>query len=154
MIESFESISSVTDVAKIILESTSISSSTPESILKQFDTYGIEWHLTEKGDLFIKSWCIAAENFVPPEYVMELRNISESHSEANSLDWVSKHLSELTENYPGKWIAVKNGLVVADSDNVISLMKQLHDQSIESPFITKIPIQPVVWETTYVYKRV
>ncbi|MDP2645010.1 MAG: DUF5678 domain-containing protein [Desulfobacterales bacterium] len=142
-----------TTIEKLI-ESVTISGYPPEKILKQFNTYGIEWHLTEKGDLLIKSWCIGAENFVPVEHVMRLREVGEKHGEANALEWVSKHLSELRREYPGKWIAVVDDQVTAASDSLIALMQQLHDQGIERPFITEIPSRPVVWATTYVYKGI
>jgi len=149
-----ESLVAASTTADNFIESIVTSSSTPKNILKQFNEYGIEWYLTERGDLLIKSWRIGAENFVPAEHVMELREDGKKHGEANALDWVSKNLSELREEYPGKWIAVVDDQVVAASDNLVALMQQLHDQDIELPFITEIPAQPVVWTTAYVYKRI
>ncbi|MBU1184518.1 MAG: hypothetical protein KJ663_05020 [Proteobacteria bacterium] len=137
-----------------LIESVATSSSTPEDILKQISTYGIEWHLTEQGALWMKSWRLSAENFVPAEHVMRLREVGKMHGEANALEWVSKHLSELRGEYPGKWIAVVDDQVAAASDSLLALMQQLHDQDIERPFITEIPARPVVWTTTYAYKRI
>lgn len=156
MTGSLVDVSTITEMMTIekLIESVVISSSPPEEILKQFNTYGIEWHLTEKGDLLTKSWLISAENFVPAEHVMRLREVGKKHGEANALEWVSKHLSELRGEYPGKWIAVVDDQVAAASDSLLALMQQLHDQDIERPFITEIPARPVVWTTTYAYKRI
>ncbi|MFH2076004.1 MAG: hypothetical protein ABIJ57_11775, partial [Pseudomonadota bacterium] len=60
----------------------------------------------------------------------------------------------LRGEYPGKWIAVVDDQVAAASDSLLALMQQLHDQDIERPFITEIPARPVVWTTTYAYKRI
>lgn len=137
-----------------LIKSVTISGYSPEEILKQFNAYGIEWHLTEKGDLLTKSWLISAENFVPAEHVMRLREVGKMHGEANALEWVSKHLSELRVEYPGKWIAVVDDQVAAASDNLPALMQQLYKQDIERPFITEIPARPIVWTTSYAYKRI
>lgn len=148
--------SAITETMTIekLIESVATSSSTKEEILKQISTYGIEWHLTEQGDLWMKSWRLSAEDFVPAEHVMRLREVGKMHGEANTLEWVSKHLSELRREYPGKWIAVVDDQVADASDSLLALMQQLHDKNIERPFITEIPAQPVVWTTTYAYKRI
>ena len=69
--------SAITETMTIekLIESVATSSSTPEDILKQISTYGIEWHLTEQGALWMKSWRLSAENFVPAEHVMRLREV-------------------------------------------------------------------------------
>ena len=128
--------------------------SAPEEVLKEINSYGMKWHLTETGDLWLKSWRLGAENFVPAENVMKIREGGEVHSEANALEWVSKNLSYLRQEYPGKWIAVVDDEVVCASDSLTDLMQQLHDNNIEQPFITEIPAQPVVWTTTYANERI
>jgi len=59
---------SVDDMAKLIFES-STSGLSPEDILQRLDSYGVEWYLTQQGDLMIKYWQVGAEGVVSPERV-------------------------------------------------------------------------------------
>jgi Family of unknown function (DUF5678) len=136
------------------MQSVIVSSSDPAEILKQLESYGIEWAITEEGSLWIKYWRIGAENFVPREHAAKLREGGKMHSEVDAIEWVSKNLATLRTNYAGKWIAVKDAQVVADANTLAALMKQLSDKDIDRPFITEIPKSRVVWASTYVHKNV
>ena len=123
-------------------------------MLSQLEQYGIEWYLTNAGDLMIKSWQFAVREFVPAEAVEDLRGDKTMDGEVESLEWVSRELSTLGKEYAGKWIAVKNDLVVADSDTFPDLLQQTKTLSIDRPFITKIPARPPVWKTAYGYQAI
>ncbi len=135
-----------------ILKSALTSASSPAEVLKQLSSYGIEWYLTEKGTLAIKYWQIGAEDFVRPEQVAALREGSSEPPEADALEWVSKNLPDLRNQYPGKWVAVVDNWVACSADDLPSLMRQLSEEGVERPFITQIPTHEIVWTTTYAYK--
>ncbi len=118
-----------------LMESVITSGSPPEKILSQLDSYGVEWYLTEKGDLLIKSRQIGERDFVPAEQVAKLRRDRPVNSEANALEWVSNHLEELQRECAGKWIAVVDNQIATFSDNLPDLLKQLRTLAIEQPFI-------------------
>jgi hypothetical protein len=134
---------------KEIIESVGTSSLPPEEVLKQFDSYGIEWYLTETGDLMIRYWQVGAEDFVPAEHVARIREGRTVPPEASALEWLSRHLTDLKTRYPGQWIAVVNNQVVAASGNLAGLLQVIRDSGIENPFITEIPAGPLIWTTAY-----
>lgn len=125
------------------------SASRPEDVLEQFRSCGIEWHITERGALWIKYWQIGAEDFVPIEQVAALREGGKINPEATALEWVSRNLNHLRSRYPGKWIAVEGGQIAAAADDISALMIQVREKGIEQPFITQIPADKVVWTTAY-----
>jgi hypothetical protein len=137
-----------------LIESVVTGGTSPAEILKQLTSCGIEWHLTEKGDLMIKYWRVGAESFAPAEHVARLREGGKMYDETNALEWVSSHLSELRREYAGKWLAVVDGRVAAASDNLPALLQMLEAEGIERPFITEIPAQPIVWATAYAYQGI
>ncbi|MCK4792337.1 MAG: hypothetical protein KAV87_51885 [Desulfobacteraceae bacterium] len=136
------------------VESVGTSGSTPEEMLDQLDSYGIEWHLTEEGDLWIKYWQVGAEKFVPAEYVAKLQGNRTVNNETTALEWMSKQLPELEKEYSGKWIAVVDNQVAAASDNLPDLLQQVQKLAIEHPFITEIPARPLIWATAYAYQGI
>lgn len=121
----------------------------PEDIRQQLDSLGIEWHIAESGDLWIRSWQIGAEDFVPRERVAQIRGSHTPPTQASDLDWVSRNLTELEATYAGQWIAVDRGKVVAAATDLPGLLQQIAELGVEGPFITQIPSEPVVWTTAY-----
>lgn len=121
----------------------------PEEVLERLDSYGIEWYVTGTGNFMAKLWQIGAEDFVPREKVAKIMEGRAVPSEASALEWVSQHLSELQECYAGQWIAVADDRVVAASPNLPGLTGQLAAMDVGTPFITEIPLEPVVWHTAY-----
>lgn len=134
---------------KSYIESGITSSSPQEDLLRHIDQLGVEWYLTEEGTLWIKYWQIAADDFAPTEQIAQLRQGGQELSEADAMDWMSKHLPELKERYAGKWIAIVDCQVMADSEDISDLIDQVRTRQIENPFITQIPAEPIVWNTAY-----
>lgn len=134
---------------KSITDSTATGSLSPQEILERLDSYGIEWYVTERGDLLIRYWQVAAEGFVRPEQVARIREGRAIPDEADALEWVSRHLAELQEKYPGRWIAIAGSRVVAASATLPDLLQQLSTLRIDRLFITEVPAEPAVWETAY-----
>ena len=121
----------------------------PEEIFRQLDLYGIHWYVTDQGDLLIRSWQVAAEEFVPAEKVAEVRQSQTVPNDADALEWVSTNLEQLTSEYAGSWIAVSNNAVAAASINLQELLSRIQAQSIQNPLITRVPEAPIIWETAY-----
>ena len=121
----------------------------PEEIFRQLDLYGIHWYVTDQGDLLIRSWQVAAEEFVPAEKVAEVRQSQTVPNDADALEWVSTNLEQLTSEYAGSWIAVSNNAVAAASINLHELLSRIQAQSIQNPLITRVPEAPIIWETAY-----
>ena len=135
-------------MAKLILESVATSGLSPEEILQRLDSYGIDWYLTEPGDLMIKYWQVGAEGFVPPERVGTIR-MGSVPAEGNSLEWVSRHLSELRQRHAGQWVAVVGEQVAASAPTLPRLLECVEELGIDQPFLTEIPAGPITWITTY-----
>lgn len=121
----------------------------PEDISQQLDSLGIEWHITESGDLWIRSWQVVAEDFVPMDRVAQIEGSHTPPTQASDLDWVSRNLTELEATYAGRWIAVDRGKVVAAATDLPGLLQQIAELGVEGPFITEIPSEPVIWTTAY-----
>lgn len=143
----------VGSVRKNFAESIATSRLSPEEILQQLDSYGVEWYLTEQGDLMIKYWQVGAEDFVPPERVGTIQT-GPAPAEANSLEWVSHHLAQLRQQYSGQWIAVVGEEVVASAPTLPQLLGHVAELGIDRPFITEIPVGPITWITTYARLRI
>lgn len=139
---------SIGGVTKRILESVVTSGLSPEEILQQLDSYDFEWYLTEQGDPMIKYWQVGAEGFVSPERVgtIQTRPVPE---EANSLEWVSRHLAELRRQHAGQWVAVVGDEVAASAPTLPQLLERVGELGIDRPFLTEIPTGPITWITTY-----
>ncbi len=121
----------------------------PEDIRRQLDSLGIEWHITESGDLWIRSWQVVAEDFVPREQVAQIQRSHTPPTQASDLEWVSRNLPELETRYAGQWIAVDRGKVVAAATDLPALLRRIAELGVEGPFITQIPSEPVIWTTAY-----
>lgn len=122
---------------------------TPEEVIDALNEYGVSWHLTQGGELWIRSWSIAAEDFAPPEDVPALRAENPAEHAIDDLDWVSRNLNQLRDQYGGQWIAVMDGAVIASNPLLPGLVAQLEEQDVDGPFITQVPAEDVVWETAY-----
>jgi hypothetical protein len=120
----------------------------PEEVAERL-SYGIEWHMTEEGDLTLTYWQVGAEDFVPPAQVAKIRGSREAPREAAALEWVSRHLPDLRAGYPGQWVAIADDEVVASAANLSELLRQLRDAGLQNPLITEIPTGPIVWTTAY-----
>jgi len=134
---------------KKILESIVTSGLPPEEILKRLDSYGIQWYVTEKGDLMIRYWQIGAEDFVPVERIARIRESQTVPAEASALEWLGGHLREVKADYADRWIAIMDNEVVADAESLPALLQKVHDARIENPFVTFIPAEPIIWSTAY-----
>ncbi|MBI2468835.1 MAG: hypothetical protein HYV62_13650 [Candidatus Rokubacteria bacterium] len=121
----------------------------PDEMLQRLDQFGIEWYITEQGDLMIKSWQIGAEGFLSPEQVGRIRMGRLVPPEANALEWVSQNLEDLRRRYGGQWIAVAERQVVVSAFSLPELLHQCRAAGITRPFVTEIPAAPVIWTTTY-----
>ena len=121
----------------------------PEDIRQQLDSLGIEWHITESGGLWIRSWQVVAEDFVPREQVAQILGSHAPPTQASDLEWVSKNLPELEARYAGQWIAVDRGKVVAAATDLPAVLRRIAELGVEGPFITQIPSEPVIWTTAY-----
>ena len=132
-----------------IIQSAITSARSPEEVLERLDKYHVDSYITEQGDLMIRCWQIAAEGFVPEPQVARFRTRNPSFSGAESLEWVSKHLSYLRETFGGKWIAVARDEVVASADELPSLMLKIEEIEVENPFVTQIPDEEITWHTLY-----
>ncbi|MBI4488427.1 MAG: hypothetical protein HY694_05035 [Deltaproteobacteria bacterium] len=134
---------------KKILESIVTSGLPPEEILKRLDSYGIQWYVTEKGDLMIRYWQIGAEDFVPVEHIARIRESQTVPAEASALEWLSGHLREVKADYADCWIAIIDNEVVADAETLPTLLQKVNDAGIENPFVTFIPAEAIIWSTAY-----
>jgi hypothetical protein len=134
---------------KEIIESVVTSGLPPEEVVKQLDSYGIEWYVTEEGDLMLRYWQVGAEDFVPTEHVARIREGRTAPQEATSLEWVSRNLADLRARFAGQWIGIANGEVVASAASLPELLARLRAGGVEKPLITEIPAGPIVWHTAY-----
>lgn len=136
----------IDDFASII-ESSFVGTMSPEEVLVTLDKRGLESYVTEEGALYIKTWQLGAENFVPPRHAMAIRSSRQAPDESNKLDWLSRNLQDVREEFGGKWVAVHCNEIVAFAPNLPDLMHQV--ASIDNPLVTFIPEEPVVWNFTY-----
>ena len=134
---------------KTILQSVVTSGLPTEDILKTLESYGIEWYLTQKGDLMIRYWQVGAEDFIPTERIATIRETQAVPPEASTLEWLSGHLRQIKARYNNRWIAVLDNEVVADAENLPVLLQQVHDANIKNPLVTFIPGEPTIWATAY-----
>lgn len=134
---------------KQVVDSIVTSNLPPEELLKSLDSYGIDWYLTDAGDLMIRYWQIGADNFVPAERVGRIQAGRELPSQAYALEWLSAHLPDLRTKYAGQWIAVIDNQVAVFAKTLPELLQQVRASGLQNPFITQIPASPLVWNTAY-----
>ena len=135
------------DDLKGLIKSISTSTEAPEEVLESLQGMGIESYVTEEGDLMIRYWQVGAESFFPPEQAAIIRTKRPSPENSDKLDWLSKNLQRICAEYVGQWIAIINNEVVASASTLPDLMNQITNY--ETPFITFIPSEPIVWNFTY-----
>lgn len=121
----------------------------PEETLDLLDRYGMQWHLSERGDLLLRSWQVVAEGFVSPEQAVEIRVGREMPEEADYLEWLSSNLEELRRLYAGQWIAIAEGRVIASASSLPELVGIAETAGIERPFVTFISDQEITWDMAY-----
>ena len=132
---------------KSVIESISIEAQSPTELLSALDRIGIESYVTEEGHLMIRYWQIGAEDFVPPEQASIIRTSRHLPDQGDNMDWLSKNLQTIRQEYAGKWVAVYNERIVASSSTLPDLMNQIEEY--DRPLITLIPAEPVIWTFTY-----
>jgi hypothetical protein len=132
---------------KSVIESMSIEAQSPTELLSALDRIGIESYVTEEGHLMIRYWQIGAEDFVPPEQASIIRTSRHLTDQGDNMDWLSKNLQTIRQEYGGKWVAVYNERIVASSSTLPDLMNQIEEY--DRPLITLIPAEPVIWTFTY-----
>ncbi len=132
---------------KSVIESISVAAKSPDEVLSTLDRLGIEPYVTEAGDLMIRYWQIGAENFVSTEQAAIIRKSSPLPDQGDNMDWLSRNLQSIREEYSGKWIAVHNDRVVASASSLPDLMNRIAEY--DRPLVTFIPAEPVVWNFTY-----
>lgn len=132
---------------KSFFESVSLGAQSPAEFLSALDRAGIESNVTEEGHLMIRCWQIAAENFFPSEQASIIRTSRPLPDQDDSMDWLSKNLQTIRQEYGGKWVAVCNEGIVASSPTLPDLMNQI--KGYDRPLITLIPAEPIIWTFTY-----
>jgi hypothetical protein len=134
---------------KNVIESMSIEAQSPTEFLAALGRIGIESYVTEEGHLMIRYWQIGAEDFVPPEQASIIRTSRPLPDQGDNMDWLSKNLQTIRQEYGGKWVAVYNERIVASSSTLPDLMNQIEEY--DRPLITLIPAEPVIWTFTYAF---
>jgi hypothetical protein len=132
---------------KSVIESISVAAKSPTEVLSALDYLGIESYLTEEGHLMIRYWQIGAEDFIPSEQASIIRTSRPLPDQGDNMDWLSRNLQNIRQEYSGKWIAVYNDRVVAFASNLPDLINQITEY--DRPLVTFIPAEPVVWTFTY-----
>jgi hypothetical protein len=140
---------SVGQETKSIIESMLSSGFSSQDVLKDLDSYDIEWYIMEQGDLMVRSWQVAAEGLLSPEQAGEIRAVRAEPKDAVALEWVSRHLVDLRAQYPDRWIAVSGNQVVASADTLPELLHAAQNAGVQEPFITQVPAGLPVWTITY-----
>jgi len=125
------------------------SGKSPEETLEALDRYGMQWHVSEGGDLLLRSWQVVAKGFVSPEQAAEIRIGREMPEELDHLEWLSSNLEELRRLYAGQWIAIAHGEVVASAPTLPELVEAAETVGIERPFVTFITEQDITWNMAY-----
>jgi hypothetical protein len=150
MTESVKSYERVEGLKDVILSLTITGSGSPEdaiAALDRLERLGIESFVTEEGDLWIRSWTIAAEDFVSPEHAAVIRSKRSFPGQTDKLEWLSKNLQEIRRQYGNQWVAVYGEAIVAAAANLSDLITQIAEY--DGPLVTFIPADPVLWSFTY-----
>lgn len=135
------------EALKNIIVSTSTGAKPPQEILEDLTRFDIDWHVTEEGTLMLRYWRIEAEGFVSPEQAAIIRSTTQSPDQSDELDWLSKNLQSIRQDYAGQWIAICGNRIVAAATDLPNLMNQI--SQFDKPFITFIPADQIVWTFTY-----
>jgi hypothetical protein len=144
----------IDELKTVITSVVSSGAKSPEealNVLGRLDRMGIESFITETGDLFYRYWAIAAQGFVNPEHVAVIRSKRPSPEGIDNLEWLSKNLTLIRNQYGGQWVAIYGNEVVAAAPNLPDLMNQVTE--FDRPLVTFIPQEPMVWTFTYADQR-
>jgi len=143
------SIRSLQDIGEVKanLKAMLTSAKSPEETLEMLDRIGLEPFVTEEGDLLVRIWTVAAEDFVPREEAAIIRAKRATSEKSDDLDWLSKNLAAIRGQYAGEWIAVYEGKVIDHAPALPELLGRISE--FERPLITFIPAEPVTWTFTY-----
>jgi len=133
--------------AQGIINSVSTGAMSPNEVIDSLKRLGMESHVTEAGDLMIRCWQIAAENFVSPEQAAIIRQGRSLPEQGDKLDWLSSNLQDIRREYGGQWVAVYGNEIVASALNLSDLMSLISE--FDKPLVTFIPSEPVIWNFTY-----
>jgi len=131
----------------IFLKSISISAKSSQKVLDVLTKFGIEWHISEKGTLWGKTWHTLADGFVSPEQATIIRSTRKSPEQRCELDWLSKNLQSIKQDYSGQWIAINENRIVTSANDLSDLMNQI--TQLDKPFITFIPADEIIWNFAY-----
>jgi len=132
-----------------IIESIVTSGYPLEHILRQLDSFGIDWYVTEQGDLIVRYWQVGAERLVPLDHVARIRASQSVPTAAEALEWLSANLDDLRARYAGQWLAIVGRTVVASAPDLATLLTATADLAGVTPFITQIPSEPITWPTAF-----
>ena len=140
---------SVGGSTRTIIESLLTSGEPVDDILRKLDSLGIDWYVTEQGDLMIRYWQVGAERLVPLDHVARIRASHSLPTAADALEWLSSHLDDLRAQYAGQWLAIVGRDVVASAPDLATLLSATADLRDVTPFITQIPAEPITWRTAF-----
>jgi len=129
------------------IASTSTGARSPEEVLEALTKFGIDWYITEEGNLMIRYWQIGAQGFVSPEKAAEIRLTRRSPEQGDELDWLGRNLESIRSRYASQWVAIYENRIVAAAADLPSLMNQI--TQFDKPFVTFIPADQIVWTFTY-----
>jgi hypothetical protein len=88
------------------------------------------------------------------EYFSNVRFVSkdpaDSEDKDDSLKWATDNLKRLVNEYPDKWIVVKNRNVVEISDDLVDLLRRASSAGIVKPLVLKMdPLPKRKWRTVF-----
>lgn len=135
------------DAFRDIVASTSTGAKSPQEVLEALTKFGIDWYVTEEGNLLIRYWQIGAEGLFSPEQAAEIRLTRQSPEQIYELDWLSRNLESIRQEYASQWVAIYENRIVAASSDLPNLMNQINQ--FDKPFVTFIPSDQIVWTFAY-----
>jgi len=142
-------VSSIGDSTISIIESLVTSGHAVDDILRQLDSFGIEWYVTEEGDLMVRYWQVGAQRLVPLNHVARIRASQSLPTSAEALEWLSANLDDLRARHAGQWLAIVGHEVVASAPDLAALLTVTAHLEGVAPFITQIPEEPISWRTAF-----
>jgi hypothetical protein len=70
--------------------------------------------------------------------------------EDDSLKWIADYLKQWMNDYPDKWIVVKNKEVLESSEDLVDLLKRASKAGIRNPLVLKMEPLPLrKWRTAF-----
>lgn len=135
------------EVLKKYIKSTRTSAKSPQEAIESLTNAGIDCFVTEERTLMVKIWQVGAEDFASPEQVAIIRAKQQSPEQSDELDWLSKNLQSICQDYANQWIAINGNVIVATASDLPNLMSQI--TQFDKPFITFIPSDQIVWTFAY-----